>query len=72
MVALAPLAIDEGKVRIIGAAEGNIMATIISVHMRKSGKRAAVDQGLRSGPDILRPAQQQTPVRVMALASWIM
>ena len=57
------------NVRIIGAAEGSIIATIISDHIRNNGTTAAMDQGAKSGPDIFIPAQQQMPVRVMAFAS---
>src|SRR5262245_17438351 len=60
------------KVRIIGAAEGSIMAIIISVHMRNKCRSDAVDHGSKSGPDIFIPAQQHTPVSVIARASWIM
>ena len=57
------------KVRITGAAEGIIMATIISAHIKKSGGSAVASQRLISGPDIFIPAQQQTPVKCMLWAS---
>src|SRR6185436_18585674 len=49
------------KVRIMGAALGSIMATIISDHMRKRGTKVEADHGPRSGPDIFMPTQQQMP-----------
>ena len=60
------------KVRIIGAADGIIIATIISAHIRKSGRIAPAAHGFTSGPDIARPAQWQTPVASIARASRIM
>src|ERR1044071_6367926 len=57
------------KVRIMGAAEGVIMAIIISTHIRNKGRTVDEDQGRRSGPDIFMPAHWQTPVWYMARAS---
>jgi len=66
------LRLTAAKVRTIGAAEGTIIATIITAHMRKSGTSCAGDQACTSGPDIFMPAQAQTPVSIMARASPIM
>jgi len=59
-------------VRIIGAAEGVIIATIISAHMRNSGTSVEADQDCMSGPDIFMPAHWQTPVWTIARDSWTM
>jgi hypothetical protein len=56
----------------MGAAEGSIMATIISVHMRNKATNADSGHAVVSGPDIFIPAQQQTPVSVISRASRIM
>jgi hypothetical protein len=62
----------EANIKIIGAAVGNIMATIISAHMRNSGGRVPTDHALVSGPDIFIPAQQHEPVAYIARASYAM
>src|SRR5437868_14178126 len=60
------------NVRIIGTAEGSIIATIISPHIKESGSNVPADHGCVSGPDIFIPAQQHTPVRFIVCASRIM
>ena len=53
----------------MGDADGSIMATIISAHIRKSGMRAAGDHWDISGPAIFMPAMQHAPVKLIARAS---
>ena len=47
----------------------NVMATIISTHIRNSGSNVPAVQLWVSGPDIFRPKHWQTPVRPIACAS---
>src|SRR2546423_14791941 len=48
--------------RIIGAAEGSIIAAIISVHIANRAIKVAADHPFASGPDIVVPAHEQTPL----------
>jgi hypothetical protein len=53
----------------MGVALGNIMATIIPAHMRKSGSKELADQSASVVPPIGRPRHLQTPLSVMPCAS---
>jgi len=61
--------VTAAKVKIMGVALGNIIATIMTAHMTKSGNTETKGHEARSGPPIFIATSSQTPLIFMRRAS---